>query len=383
MNTAKKLAKLTELFPLSKTIVFESNPDLACNTFPVYEKLKRRLPNYKFVWLTHKRVTSDDDQAHLIYTGQDASFAEKVKVVWVLDRCKMMISSNLFERKRHKKQIFLFLCHGSKTKKTHGFYEMGDAVDYVNVQSHFFDDIITYEYGCEKKQLVYLGYPRCDYLFRKNRASIKGLIQTETDEKYVIWLPTYRSQAGGKVDVEKGVYDNIGMPIVYSLDQLKTINDYLSGKKLHILYKPHPSQDVSIIKAEKLSNVHIISDADITAQGLQLYEVIAGSEALITDYSSVFYDYLLLDRPIATTTDDIESWKDGRGFAFDIESMYDQATVRVKDQKELLDFLASVVDGLDTKASGRHEIRKMTNMYNDGNSAERVTNFVCDLLEGK
>lgn len=380
MNTAKKLAKLTELFPLSKTIILESNPDMACNTYPVYKKLKEILPDYKYIWLTHKREDFCDHNIKRIYTGENASIIEKIKTVWVLDRCKCMISSNLFERKRHKRQVFVFLCHGSKTKKTRGFYEMGDAVDYINVQSHFFDDIITYEYDCQKEQLVYLGYPRCDYLFTKNKRSIKQLLNNDVDARYVLWLPTYRSQAGGKVDVEQGAYMNMGIPIIYSIQDLKEVNSFLQSNNLHIVYKPHPTQDVSIIKAENLSNFHIISDSDILRIGLQLYEVIAGSDALITDYSSVFFDYLLLDHPIATTTDDIDNWKQGRGFAFDIEKMYEQSTVRVRNKQDLILFLESVLAGKDEKMKGRREVRDLTNIYNDGNSTERVTNFICELL---
>lgn len=377
MNTARKLAKLTKWLPLSKTIVFESNPDFACNTYPVYKELLNHLPNYRFIWLTHKRINNDNKRTQVIYTGKNASVFEKIKTVWTLDRCKCMVSSNLFERKRHEKQVFLFLCHGSKTKKTRGLYEMGDAVDYIDVQSHFFDDIITYEYDCKKEQLVYLGYPRCDYLFSSSKPDVRGLINCETNEKYVIWLPTFRSQAGGQVDVEKGgIYDKLGMPIIYSIEKLRELNDYLKDINLHILFKPHPSQDVSTIKSEKLSNIHVIYDSDITGVGLQLYEVIAGSEALITDYSSVFFDYLLLDHPIATTTDDIDSWKSGRGFAFDIEKMYDQATVRVANQAELVSFLNDVITKTDSKCKGRREIRDMTNIYNDGDSAKRVADFV-------
>ena len=65
-------------------------------------------------------------------------------------------------------QVSLFLCHGSKTKRTRGSYEVGEGIDYINVQSHFFDEIITYEYNCDKSRLVYLGYPRCDYLYLKS-----------------------------------------------------------------------------------------------------------------------------------------------------------------------------------------------------------------------
>ena len=383
MGIIARVGKIMNLFPLSRTIVFESIPDFSCNTYPVYRKIREALPSYSLVWLVHKRTKDCPPGTKAVYTGKDQTFREFFLHQWYLLRCSVMVSSNGFEFKRVPKQLFLFLTHGSKTKKTRGLYEMGDLVDYVNVQSHFFDDIITYEYNCGKEQLVYLGFPRCDCFFSGKRPDVGPLLNGASDEKYVIWLPTFRATNAGRVDAQSEKYDSIGMPVVYSLEKLEELNRFLSGIRLHILFKPHPAQDMSSVKTAKLSNFHLISDADIMKYGLQLYEVIAGSEALITDYSSVFFDYLLLDHPIATTTDDIESWKEGRGFAFDLESMYDKATVRVKDQAELVSFLSDVSKGTDAKAQGRREVRDLTNMHIDGNSAERVAGFIRDFLGEK
>ena len=125
-----------------------------------------------------------------------------------------------------------------------------------------------------------------------------------------------------------------------------------------------------------MSNIRIISDQDLADRGLQLYEVLAGSSALITDYSSVYFDYLLLNRPIATTTDDMEAWKQMTGFAFDLDAFYDRSTTRCPDLDALLSFLAGLQTGKDDKAAGRKEIRELTNMWNDGNSARRVAEFI-------
>lgn len=370
------LRRILHYLPVGKTILFESNPDFACNTYPVFRRMQDSMKGYRLVWLTKKRENCDGRLGKGIYAGDDASFLDRAVLEWYLNRCNVMISSNVFQQKRKPKQVFLFLTHGSKTKKTRGLYEMGDDVDFINVQSHFFDDIITYEYNCKKEQLVYLGYPRCDCFFSGNVPDVRALLHTESNEKYVIWLPTFRKMTTGKVDARSEAYNSIGMPIVYSIEKLGELNDFLKSVRLHILYKPHPKQDLTEAKSASLSNFHFISDDDVRAAGLQLYEVIGGSEALITDYSSVFFDYLLLDHPIATTTDDIEEWKNGRGFAFDIEKMYDLATCRVKDQKELLSFLSDVSKGIDRRKEDRRTVRDTTNMHIDGNSAERVVAFI-------
>ncbi len=130
------------------------------------------------------------------------------------------------------------------------------------------------------------------------------------------------------------------------------------------------------MKAQTLQNIHVLTDQSLEEEHLQLYQVIAGSSALITDYSSVFYDYLLLDHPIATTTDDAESWKQTTGFAFDLETVYDQCTTRVATLEELRAFVDAVLRGEDDHSAARHEMRDKANQYCDGLSADRVVDFL-------
>lgn len=377
----KALVKRT-LFnlPLRKIIVFESSPDYACNTYPVFLQLRKILPDYKMVWWTSRKTPKPNGVDGVFYYDSDEKWNNRISQYY-LNRSKVLISSNRILEKRRAEQLSLFLCHGSKTKCTRGSYEIGEGIDHINVQSHFFDDIITYEYNCDREKLVYLGYPRCDYLFASDEAAAAALKQRlfqDAQCKYVVWLPTFRKHATAKyenqMDVQK--YGSIGMPLVYSVEDLQKLDVFLAEKGLCILYKPHPAQDVSGLKAADLSHIRIISDRHIADMGAQLYQILAASSGLITDYSSVFFDYLLTDKPIATTTDDMEEWKKMTGFAFDLDAFLDKATTRTANLAELMDHLSALVEGKDTKAEGRAEIRKLTNMYFDGDSAKRVAEFI-------
>lgn len=378
MSVTTMLKKCLWAMPLRNIIVFESIPEFACNTYPVYLELRKMLPDYKMVWLL--------PEGALNRGGADGVFSFNGKGLWAefLRRyythfAKAFVSCNRIYEKKRPGQVSLFLCHGSKTKKTRGRYEIGENVDYVNVQSHFFDEIITYEYNCPADKLVYLGYPRCDWLFENPDAIAQKVRRLEHNgSRYVVWLPTFRKHKNAKradqMSLEK--YGSMGMPLVYSPEDLKKLNGFLAEQDLCILYKPHPAQDISSLKAAGLSHIRIISDRDLADRDLQLYEVLAGSSGLITDYSSVYFDYLLLDRPIATTTDDIEEWKQMTGFAFDLDAFYDRSTSRCPTLDALLDFLKKAIQGDDEKAEGRREIRELTNMWNDGNSAKRVAEFI-------
>lgn len=364
---------------MKEYILFESNPDFSCNTFLVFEELKKQLPNYKFIWVTNNSNSIIPKNVDIV-VNRRSSYIKRIKYLYYLSSCRVMVSSNQFFRKLKNEQINLFLCHGSKTKKTKGTYEMGNEVDYINVQSHFFDDIISYEYNCDKSQLVYLGYPRCDY-FYQNKNIARNCLFKNKNAKFIIWLPTFRKHNNGKIDALNSKYNDIGIPLIYTIDMLQNFNEYLKKNNIYIVYKPHPVQDISSLVSFNLSNILIICDQFLAEKRLQLYEVIAESEALITDYSSVFFDYLLLDRPIATTTDDIENWKNGRGFAFDIEGMYNKASVRIPDILSLQQFISNVIRGKDNLKYDRKEVCDLTNIYKDGNSSKRVCDFILKKLD--
>lgn len=359
--------------PTKRLILFESNPDFACNTYPVFLELRKRLPKYKMVWIVSHTDFIPEGVDDVIILN-DRSFRRRLKATYYHFVARAAISCNRFISQFQKKQVNLYLTHGSKTKNTKGRYEPGPSVQYINVQSHFFDDVVVEGYNARKEQLVYLGYPRCDVFF--NPPSISAaLTKLGIGEKFLIWLPTFRK--GGYVDMSDSEYCNLGMPLVYTHKRLNELDHFLAERDLHILFKPHPVQDISQLVQSNLSHIHILTDAKLAAVRLNLYDVVAHSAALISDYSSVFFDYLLLDRPIAMTTDDIEMWKEQAGFAFDLDALYNQAAFRPNTLEELYEFIQSeLIDGKDSKREGRHTLCQMTNLYQDGHSAERVADFV-------
>lgn len=374
----KIIRKVLWSLPLKNIIVFESIPEYACNTYPVFLKLKEMFPDYRMVWYVPEKQPKKNG-ADAVFSYRDVDMLSKFQRWYYTHFAKAFISCNRIYEKKRPEQVSIFLCHGSKTKRTRGRYEVGAGVDYVDVQSHFFDEIITYEYNCPASKLVYLGYPRCDWLFEEPETVQRKVRALELNaEHYVIWLPTFRkhkrAEREEQMDMEK--YASMGMPLVYSPEDLRRLNSFLASIDTCILYKPHPAQDIGSLKAETLSHIRVINDRDLSDRGLQLYEVLAGSDGLITDYSSVYFDYLLLNRPIATTTDDIDQWKQMTGFAFDLDGFYDRSTVRCPNLDALLAFLNDVHNGKDSLAAGREEIRALTNIWNDGESARRVAEFI-------
>ena len=363
-------------------IVFESKPAYSCNTYPVYLELRKRLPKYKMVWRVHKGTPCIEGVNDIFYIDSK-SLLNILKKAYYYFLAKVVVSCNNYFRNYRKDQINLFLSHGCKTKNTRHTYNPGSEVDYINMQSHFFDRVTCYGYRAVQSQLVYLGYPRCDWFYVKNQISTQ-LMEIGVNGDYLIWLPTFRKHKNISWTINSKKYESLGIPLIYSLEKLKECNDFLKERGLHIIYKPHPVQEVAGLTKANLSHIHIIKDETLATIGLQLYQVIADSKGLITDYSSVYFDYLLLDRPIATTIDDLEEWKSKDGFAFDIESMYKVSTERVASLEELYSFIQEVIiEGMDSKRTARQEIRNKTIMFQDGHSAQRVADFILEKIGEK
>ena len=91
-----------------------------------------------------------------------------------------------------------------------------------------------------------------------------------------------------------------------------------------------------------------------------MYKFLGTTSALITDYSSVFLDYYLLNRPVAFTINDYEEYKEKRGFVFDdVKSLMAGPTISNFD--DLLNFLLSVMNSEDKFYIQRERINTIVN----------------------
>ena len=373
--------KVMSILPLRNAVVFESSPDFACNAYPVYEKLRSDsefFSKYKLMWLVTdgKEPCQGVEKNQLIY-DDPKSFSKIIKNLYYRSTAKCFVMSNRVKNKVRKGQFFIFLCHGSKTKKTRDLYEIGDAVDCVLCQSHFFDDVICEEYNINKEQLVYLGYPRCDALFEYH-TDVKEKFGAAKGEKLILWLPTYRKHKN--VSDEEAI--STGIPLLRDSECAEKFGKALTDCKVRVILKPHPAEDITNLKAFSVPNFTVITDEMLEEKGVKLYELLSASDALISDYSSVFYDWLLCDRPMGLTADDEQAYKNSRGFAFDLDPLYDKASERLKSVSDLCDFVKDVAEGKDRHLEGRREVRDLTNIYKDGNSAERTASFIVNKLKG-
>lgn len=232
------------------------------------------------------------------------------------------------------------------------------------ISSDYFKTIVKKAHGLKDENIAICGQPRTDVMF-KNTIQYKELMGYK---KVLIWMPTFRkSKILGYSDVEN---EKSVIPVI-SVDDYEEFNSWLKERNVLLIVKLHPMEDVSRFKSMKLSNLMLLSHKSFNDKKWDLYRLISQCDAMITDYSSVFYDFMLLDRPLAFTVDDYDAYKDGRGFAVD-DSDYLTAGYKIHNKEELKDFIEDLIKNIDLYKEQRDEVNKLVNTYNDGKQCERA-----------
>ena len=98
---------------------------------------------------------------------------------------------------------------------------------------------------------------------------------------------------------------------------------------------------------------------------------------MITDYSSVYFDYTLLDKPIAVVWEDVEEYRKNPGFVVDLDR-YLVGAEKVYSIKDLCEFVENVAKGSDLLKTERREIRDLTNDNLDGRNSKRAVDFIIE-----
>lgn len=195
--------------------------------------------------------------------------------------------------------------------------------------------------------------------------------------KVVIWYPTYRQHKNHST--KENYVDAISIPFIHDVTFAREINQLAAKYGILLVVKPHPVQDLSKIQALDLDNIKFIYDSFFSSHGISAYEFLAKTDALITDYSSVFFDYLLTGKPIGLAQEDYELYRDRIGFAIDMDIMRGCSTMlNTIDDFEL--FFRNISSGNDPLKEKREEIKQLTNQYTDGCSTKRVVDWLETLL---
>lgn len=370
------LYSLFRLLPLkSKIIVFASERDYCDNSWALYQYIHSKYSNYQFVWVTLKRKKyNNDKRTKFIYHPYSFTLLS----AWYIARAKYIFYTHGLgnDLKIRKNQMVMNLWHGIAIKGTkcetlsstppftHLIY-LGEMNK--KAQAQFL--------SCDEKYLVPLGYPRNDILLNnRDKGYNNPFVPKGFNGKVVIWMPTYR-KSPNKFLSEDNCETNTGLPLFDSVHALKQLDDFLESINVFVITKIHHLQALNDVFQLKFKNIIFVTDDNLVDKGLQLYQILGKSDALLTDYSSVSIDYLLVDKPMGFIIDDLEEYEKGRG-KFQFENVKEVlAGIHIYNIKELHSFLIEISKNIDSTRSMREKIIGSMITYQDNESCERICRF--------
>ncbi|SOY83428.1 putative CDP-glycerol:poly(Glycerophosphate) glycerophosphotransferase [Cupriavidus taiwanensis] len=201
--------------------------------------------------------------------------------------------------------------------------------------------------------------PRNDLLFHTRSAEV------ETARPGVIlYAPTYRD----------GQADTVLFPFadtdIDALAELLRAHDFRLVVRRHVLEKHAASQIVS--------DVISYDDRDDVQGGLA--GKLCAADILVTDYSSIYLDYLALDRPIVFLPYDKQAYEVKRGLMYD----YDAVTPGIKAHTfaEFLTALRTYMTDPRTDATARRDASRFFHAQQDGNACQRVLTRAIEAYAG-
>ena len=227
--------------------------------------------------------------------------------------------------------------------------------------------IMSSAYCCNSKSLIPVGYPRNSLFYDKERVELCRLslcnkinMQYNTempkDVKIIAYLPTFREDSSQP-------FSFVSLNGNESFRELLEKNNAIVVQKMHFAASQNNKIDSS--KEDRVFNL-----GDYNTQ-----ELLAASDILVTDYSSCFFDYLLLNRPIVHYIYDYKSYSEfGRGLYFDIKDVVCGDTPM--NENDLIISLGNNLSDPQKDMNLRSERKHKFLTYEDKNSCEKLYNII-------
>lgn len=295
---------------------------------------------------------------------------------WIFD------SRHQYYLKKHAKTKYIQTWHGTPLKK------LGLDMDYLNMSGD--TDIEKYQMEFKKNTAIWdylisqnrysseifrrafafngemleIGYPRNDILINKNSVDdinkIKDKFNIPKDKKIILYAPTWRDNEYYKSGEYKFATE---MDFDKMYEELK--DDYTLIVKFHYLVKEN-------INWDKYDDFVIECDADWDIQELYLI-----SDMMITDYSSVMFDYALLKRPMIFFAYDLENYKNNlRDFYFDMVA--DVPGPIIENSESLVDYLKTIdINEYNNEYGEKYQrFNEKFNQFDEGIASKKVIDLM-------
>lgn len=359
--------KIFSLLKKRNVIFFESVPSFSDSPKAIFDEFIKRGVNkkYRIIWWLYDDIEELPKINNVRYIKKNYS-----RIMFRFYECTSicLISCNRPLEAHSKHQKSYYIMHGSPLKKVQGYYNLPKGINFYFCASDYFIEESAKQLNIDSRKGIGLGLPRNDVLGGES-TPIKNLFKCNYS-KIIVWYPTFRQHKTG-VNTDS----TYALPIIYDDNSALELNEYAMKKDVLIVIKPHFAQNLDYLRNVSLSNIYFISDSFFYENNLSSYQFINSCDALITDYSSVYYDYLLCNKPVALVWEDINEYKSNPGFSVDIDYLC-KGGEKIYDLNDFKMFICRVATNEDIKKKERNDINRLVNFSNDRGNTIRVTDFI-------
>ncbi|CAM2924475.1 CDP-glycerol glycerophosphotransferase family protein [Latilactobacillus sakei] len=281
--------------------------------------------NYRFVWAfedvsefpfkedaRHKNVKMDS--LRYFYISMKARY-------WVTD---VNIERSL--RYKSKGNIYLNTWHGVALKKIgnddkfSGRYDYSN-IDYLCVSGEHDKDVYSSALNATSSSFLECGMPRNDQLFNateEDNNRLRNKLGLPLDKKIMLYAPTWRDS------VNNGVSYDIKIPINFKKWKEQLGNNWV------VLFRAHD-------RTTKLLDLEFDDFIQDYSKYPQLNDLLIVSDLLITDYSSIIFDYSILKKPFLSFGYDYDTYHADRGFYVDVNDVFPYGVI--DNETQLLELI--------------------------------------------
>lgn len=353
---------------MRRIIVFPKNNEYLDNSKYLFNFLVRN--KQKFKDLEFFYFTMDENVFHKLkkYNLPVITLDETGKKL--LRETKLWVLSDwdpdyIYHRVKSKDVLFFQMWHGIPLKDVRVVMK---TYDYFPKHNDYFVSTFKYMQSVFEKifsanEFVITGYPRNDVFFREpdefdfiniDERIFDKILNLKRKQKIILITPS----------LSMG-YTNKDMALSF-LD-LNKLDRFGRKYDTHFILKLHPAMaNFGKLITGKYENITIYPPKS------DIYSLLKYTDALVTDFSSIFFDYLFLDRSIIFYAPNYEDIK--KNCILDYE-MFTPGE-KTKSMGELLKALKDFSKGIDKYKEHRKKIKQISFDFLDGNSAERIANLI-------
>ena len=285
----------------------------------LFEAMKsdHRFAGFRYVWAFR-------DPAKFEVSGAEKVKIDTLSYFKTALKAKVWITNVNIERGLHfkkKTQVYFNSWHGTGPKKGGNAvkgrkdYDFS-YVDIVCVDGKYARDEMVNWFNAKDENLIYSGRPREDELFTFDESTterIRKQLDISDTKEVLLYMPTWREY--GNLELDTALWE-------------RELSD-----KYVMLVRTHHFAKKGFFISDKQFWIDVSSYPDVN----ELYWI---ADILISDYSSAFFDFGLLGKPMVCFGYDYEKYEAGNGFLMDLKSEFPSGIKRT--EQEVIAFIQSM-----------------------------------------